>query len=154
MDAAAHERFMRLALSEARKGLGSTSPNPAVGAVLVLGGKIVARGHHQGAGQPHAEVACLAAAKGPMAKGAVLFVTLEPCSTTGRTPPCTEAIIAAGIREVVIGAIDVNPRHSGRGIELLRAAGVKVRVGILEQMCIGDHPTGLRGILDGFQPAG
>lgn len=136
MDAAAHERFMRLALSEARKGLGSTSPNPAVGAVLVLGGKIVARGHHQGAGQPHAEVACLAAAKGPMAKGAVLFVTLEPCSTTGRTPPCTEAIIAAGIREVVIGAIDVNPRHSGRGIELLRAAGVKVRVGILEQKCI------------------
>lgn len=126
---------MRTALNEARKGLGHTSPNPAVGSVLVSDGKIVARGHHRAAGQPHAEVACLTRAKGPITRNAVLYVTLEPCSTTGRTEPCTQAIIAAGIRHVVIGAIDPNPRHSGRGIELLRAAGVKVRSGVLEAEC-------------------
>ncbi|MEO5720205.1 MAG: bifunctional diaminohydroxyphosphoribosylaminopyrimidine deaminase/5-amino-6-(5-phosphoribosylamino)uracil reductase RibD [Chthoniobacterales bacterium] len=136
MDAAVAERFMRLALSEAEKGVGATSPNPAVGAVLVTGGTVVAQGHHQGAGQPHAEVACFESAKEPIQKSSVLYVTLEPCSTTGRTPPCTDAIIAAGVREVVVGAVDVNPRHAGRGVELLRAAGVKVHVGVLEHECI------------------
>ena len=136
MHTAADERFMRLALAEARKGLGCTSPNPAVGAVLISAGKIIARGHHRGAGQPHAEVACLRSINTPIPKTAVLYITLEPCSTTGRTPPCTEAIIAAGIRHVVIGAIDVNPRHRGRGIKMLRAAGVDVRSGIMEQECM------------------
>ncbi len=127
---------MRLALGEAQKGVGATSPNPAVGAVLVVRGKVVARGHHEGAGKPHAEVTCLRSAETPVRKGSVLYVTLEPCSTTGRTPPCTQAIIAAGIKEVVVGAIDVNPRHGGRGLEVLRAAGIKVRVGILERECV------------------
>ncbi len=136
MDAAAHERFMRLALAEARKGLGSTSPNPAVGAVLVVKDRVIAQGHHREAGQPHAEAECLEEVRGSIPKGAVLFVTLEPCSTTGRTPPCTDAIIAAGIREVVIGTVDVNPCHAGRGLDQLRAAGMKVRVGVLEQECI------------------
>lgn len=126
---------MRMAINEAGKGLGHTSPNPAVGSVLVTGGKVMARGHHRGAGQPHAEVACLAAAKGPIPRDAVLYVTLEPCSTTGRTPPCTNAILAAGIREVVVGAIDPNPRHAGLGIQILRAAGVKVRSGVMEPHC-------------------
>lgn len=126
---------MRLALAEAQKGVGATNPNPAVGAILVSAGKIVARGHHEGAGQPHAEVTCLQSATLPIRKGSVLYVTLEPCSTTGRTPPCTRAIIDAGIKEVVVGAIDVNPRHAGRGLDLLRAAGIKVRVGILEREC-------------------
>ncbi len=136
MATAADERFMRLALREARLGLGRTSPNPAVGAVLVHNGKIVATGHHCGAGQPHAEVACLAAIRSPVPKSAVLYVTLEPCSTTGRTPPCTGAIIAAGVRQVVIGAVDVNPRHSGRGLGLLRAAGLEVRSEVLEAECV------------------
>ncbi len=136
VDVHADQRFMRLAFAEAQKGVGATSPNPAVGAVFVFGGKVVARGHHEGAGQPHAEVTCLQSAKLPIRKGSVLYVTLEPCSTTGRTPPCTQAIIDAGIKEVVVGAIDVNPRHAGRGLDLLRAAGIKVRVGILERECI------------------
>ncbi len=135
MSIADDEAFMRLALEEARKGAGATSPNPAVGAILVVKGKVVARGHHEGAGQPHAEAVCLAAAEASLQKKGVLYVTLEPCSTTGRTPPCTKAIIAAGIREVVIGTIDVNPRHGGRGIKVLEAAGIKVRVGVLEQEC-------------------
>ncbi|MEP6811213.1 MAG: bifunctional diaminohydroxyphosphoribosylaminopyrimidine deaminase/5-amino-6-(5-phosphoribosylamino)uracil reductase RibD, partial [Chthoniobacterales bacterium] len=135
MSAADDERFMRVALSEARKGLGATSPNPAVGAVLISDRRVVARGHHRGAGQSHAEIACLQSSSRPVKKSDVLYVTLEPCSTTGRTPPCTEAIIEAGIREVVIGAIDLNPRHAGKGVKILGAAGIKVRVGVLEQQC-------------------
>lgn len=126
---------MRAALREARKALGRTSPNPTVGAVLVLGGKIVAKGHHRGAGFPHAEIMCLRAAKARLDPEAVLYVTLEPCSTEGRTPPCTTAIIEAGVREIVVGAVDVNPRHSGQGIEALRHAGLIVRTGVLEQEC-------------------
>jgi diaminohydroxyphosphoribosylaminopyrimidine deaminase/5-amino-6-(5-phosphoribosylamino)uracil reductase len=129
------EKFMRAALAEAKKGLGRTSPNPAVGAVLVANGKIIARGHHRGAGLPHAEIECLRARKGTTLTGATLYVTLEPCSTTGRTPPCTEALIAAGIRNVVVGAIDVNPRHAGRGIKLLRKGGVNVCTGVLAPEC-------------------
>ena len=89
---------MRAALREARKGLGQTSPNPAVGAVLVIDGKIVAKGHHERAGWPHAEIECLRSFKKPIPKSAILYVTLEPCSTTGRTGPCTDAIIEAGVR--------------------------------------------------------
>ena len=118
------DRFMRAALGEARKGLGKTSPNPAVGAVLVAKNKIVARGHHRAAGEPHAEVECLKGVRGAMARGVVMYLTLEPCSTVGRTGPCTDAIIRSGIKSVVIGSLDVNPRHRGRGIALLRDAGI------------------------------
>ncbi len=130
------ERFMRLALREARRGLGQTSPNPAVGAVIVRGGRIIARGFHQRAGLPHAEIEAIRALKKPeLARGATLYVTLEPCSTHGRTPPCVEAIIGAGFARVVIGAIDPNPAHAGRGVGLLRAAKIAVTAGVLEVEC-------------------
>lgn len=125
---------MRAALREARKGLGATHPNPTVGAVIVAGGKIVARGWHHGAGQPHAEIEALRAMKKPP-QGATLYVTLEPCSTHGRTPPCTEAITSAGIRRVVYGATDPNPSHAGRAFALLTSAGVRVTAGVLEKEC-------------------
>lgn len=126
---------MRAALLEAKKGLGHTSPNPAVGAVLVVNGKIVAKGHHKLAGSPHAEIECLRRFKGRVSRSAVLYVTLEPCSTTGRTPPCTDAITEAGVRRLVIGATDPNPSHAGRGIERLKRAGLKVRAGVLAEEC-------------------
>ena len=129
------ERFMRDALREARKGLGRTSPNPTVGAVLVLRNRIVARGHHRHAGAPHAEIECLRSFRGKIPKGATLYVTLEPCSTQGRTGACTDEIIRAGIKHVVIGATDPNPRHRGRGIELLRDGGVEVGTGVLAEEC-------------------
>jgi diaminohydroxyphosphoribosylaminopyrimidine deaminase/5-amino-6-(5-phosphoribosylamino)uracil reductase len=127
------EQFMSRALTEGRKGLGVTSPNPAVGAILVRQGRIIARGHHRGAGKAHAEVDCLR--KVSDAKAATLYVTLEPCSTHGRTPPCVDYIAQRGLRRVVIGAIDPNPQHRGRAIELLRAGGIEVASGILEREC-------------------
>src|SRR5437016_7128318 len=135
MDRGRDEKFMRAALNEAKKGLGQTSPNPAVGAVLVVGNRIVARGHHRRAGRDHAEVECLRNFPGAVPARATLYVTLEPCSTEGRTAPCTNAILQAGIKNVVVGAIDVNPRHSGKGILRLRNAGVNVREGILADEC-------------------
>src|SRR3982750_860916 len=124
MPTSADETFMWAALAEARKGVGQVSPNPAVGAILVQGGRITASGYHRAPGLPHAEVECLAAAPRRSLRTATLFVTLEPCSTTGRTPPCTQAIVKAGVGRVVIGATDPNPLHSGRGINELRAAGL------------------------------
>ena len=129
------ETFMRAALVEARRGLGLTSPNPAVGAVLVIDGKIVTKGHHKRAGSPHAEIECLRGFDKPIPKSAVLYVTLEPCSTTGRTGPCTGAIIESGIRRLVIGETDPNPKHAGHGIDLLKKAGVNVRAGVLAREC-------------------
>jgi diaminohydroxyphosphoribosylaminopyrimidine deaminase/5-amino-6-(5-phosphoribosylamino)uracil reductase len=129
------EIFMRAALLEARSGLGQTSPNPAVGAVLVIDRRIVAKGHHKRAGWPHAEIGCLRSFKKPVPKNAILYVTLEPCSTTGRTGPCTDAIVEAGVRRLVIGATDPNPRHVGHGIELLKQAGLNVRAGVLAKEC-------------------
>lgn len=126
---------MRAALAEAEKGRGRTSPNPMVGAVLVREGEIVARGHHRGAGLPHAEIECLQAYATPISPNETLYVTLEPCSTAGRTPPCARALIAAGLRHLVVGAIDPNPLHAGRGIELLREAGTMVRTGVLGAEC-------------------
>jgi diaminohydroxyphosphoribosylaminopyrimidine deaminase/5-amino-6-(5-phosphoribosylamino)uracil reductase len=126
---------MRAALKEAKEALGQTSPNPAVGAVLVVGNQIVAKGRHRGAGRNHAEVECLRNFAAPVPARATLYVTLEPCSTEGRTAPCTDAILQAGIRNVVVGAIDVNPRHSGKGIVQLRNAGVSVRQGVLADDC-------------------
>ena len=130
-----HERFMRSALAEARKSIGQTSPNPAVGAVLVVGNRIVARGHHRRAGSPHAEIECLRSFRRKIPKNATLYVTLEPCSTRGRTGACTDEIIRAGVNSVVIGATDPNPRHRGRGIEILRSAGIEVRAGGLAEEC-------------------
>jgi len=132
----ADEKFMRAALREAAKGVGQTSPNPAVGAVIERGGRIVARGWHRRAGEAHAEIEALRALKKPaLARGATLYVTLEPCSTHGRTPPCCDAIRAAGFARVVIGAIDPNPSHAGRGMKLLRAAGIDVTTGVLGEEC-------------------
>lgn len=126
-------RFLRLALRLARRAQGFTSPNPLVGAVLVKRGRIIGRGWHHRAGDPHAEIEALrdAARRGQSAKGATLYVTLEPCCTHGRTPPCTDALIAAGLRRVVAAATDPNPHHAGRGFELLRRAGVCVQHGVL-----------------------
>jgi diaminohydroxyphosphoribosylaminopyrimidine deaminase/5-amino-6-(5-phosphoribosylamino)uracil reductase len=127
-------RWMRLALAEAERGRGTTSPNPVVGAVVVRDGGVVATGFHERAGGPHAEVAALAAA-GALARGATVVVTLEPCCHTGRTGPCTEALIRAGVARVVVGAGDPNPRVAGGGIAALRAAGVEVEVGVLADEC-------------------
>ena len=131
-------RYMRLALHEAARGLGRTSPNPAVGALIVSadGRRILAHGWHRAAGQPHAEIEALRALSDPRAAaGATLYVTLEPCSTHGRTPPCTAAILNADLARVVVGAVDPNPAHAGRGLTLLRTAGVQVRAGVLGAEC-------------------
>ncbi len=131
------EQFMRVALRLARRGYGWTSPNPMVGAVLVRGGRIIGRGWHHRAGQPHAEIEALADAqrRGDSPQSTTLYVTLEPCCTHGRTPPCTAAIKAAGIAAVVIGAIDPNPAHSGKGLRILRRAGIRVTKGVLAADC-------------------
>jgi diaminohydroxyphosphoribosylaminopyrimidine deaminase/5-amino-6-(5-phosphoribosylamino)uracil reductase len=119
---------MRVALRLARRGYGRTSPNPMVGAVLLKRGRIIGQGWHRRAGGPHAEIVALrdAAARAQDVRGATLYVTLEPCCTYGRTPPCTQAIIAAGLKRVVVGATDPNPAHAGRGFTILRRAGLDV----------------------------
>lgn len=121
--------FMSEALALARRGLGRTRPNPAVGAVVVKGGRIVGRGFHARAGGPHAEVGALAEA-GSRARGATLYVTLEPCSHFGRTPPCAPAVVSAGLTRVVVGTGDPNPRVRGRGLRILQRAGVETVVGV------------------------
>jgi diaminohydroxyphosphoribosylaminopyrimidine deaminase/5-amino-6-(5-phosphoribosylamino)uracil reductase len=128
---------MRQALSLARRGIGRTSPNPAVGALLVRRDRILGRGWHHAAGQPHAEIEALKDARRQHHRthGATLYVTLEPCSTSGRTPPCTQAIIQAGIRRVVIGTLDPNPAHQGRGPRHLQNAGLQITSGILNHDC-------------------
>jgi len=133
---ATDEDWMRAALQEAAKGLGRTNPNPAVGAVIVKNNRLLSSGWHRSAGQPHAEVEALRALKNPAsAKGATIFITLEPCSTHGRTPPCTDAIVAAGISRVVYGATDPNPRHAGAADAILINSGVQVTKGVLEAEC-------------------
>lgn len=128
--------FMRQAIAMARRGLGRTAPNPAVGAVLVEPAtqSIVSRGWTQPGGRPHAEPHAIGRA-GSSARGATLYVTLEPCSHHGRSPPCVDAILAAGIKRVVCGLEDPDPRVAGRGIERLRQAGVSVDVGVLRKEC-------------------
>jgi len=143
------EEFMRAALAEAKRALGRTSPNPAVGAVLVIDNHIVSRGHHREAGRAHAEIECLRNFGARIPARATLYVTLEPCSTAGRTAPCTNAIIKAGLEELVIGATDLNPRHSGRGIAELRSAGVRVRDGILAEECTRLNETFNKWIVTG-----
>ncbi|MCS7173534.1 MAG: bifunctional diaminohydroxyphosphoribosylaminopyrimidine deaminase/5-amino-6-(5-phosphoribosylamino)uracil reductase RibD [Armatimonadetes bacterium] len=124
--------WMRRALALARSAEGRTSPNPLVGAVVVREGQEVGCGHHAAPGEPHAEVVALRAA-GPLARGATLYVNLEPCDHHGRTPPCTEAILATGIARVVVAHEDPDPRVRGKGISRLRAAGLEVEVGVLEE---------------------
>ena len=129
-------RFIQAALREARKGLGRTLPNPAVGAVVVKNGKILSRGWHRAAGLPHAEVEAISKLQSrALSRGATLYVTLEPCSTQGRTPPCTSAIIEAGFRRVVFGTTDPNPRHAGRAEKILRTGGIEVTSGVLADEC-------------------
>ena len=130
-----HEHFMRRALLAARRGWGETHPNPMVGALVVEDGEIVAEGHHAKAGEPHAEVNALRSLGRKPRPNATLYVTLEPCCTHGRTPPCTEAIVDAGITRVVAGATDPNPAHAGKGFEILRAGGVEVTSDILAAEC-------------------
>ena len=131
-------RFMALALALGRRGLGRTWPNPAVGAVIVKDGAIVGRGFTQDGGRPHAEVEALRRA-GQAARGATLYVTLEPCSHHGKTPPCADAIIAAGIARVVSALEDPNPEVAGQGHARLRAAGIAVEVGIGAEEARRDH---------------
>lgn len=126
------KNYMKLALSLAKKRKGYTHPNPTVGAVVVKEGKIVGLGYHEKAGKPHAEVMALGQA-GEKAKGATLYVTLEPCTHFGRTPPCTDAIIRSGIKRVVVATLDPNPLMSGKGVEKLRNAGIEVDVDVCEK---------------------
>ena len=134
---------MRAALQLARRGYGTTSPNPMVGAILVNGGKVIGRGWHRRAGEPHGEIEAIrdALKRGNSPKGATLYVTLEPCSTQGRTPPCTKAIIEAGIKGVVIGARDPNPKHCGKGFGILKRAGIGVAHGVLAAECTEINET-------------
>lgn len=128
----AHRAFMQRALALARQAKGRTSPNPLVGAVIVKDGKVIGEGYHQKAGTPHAEVHALNAA-GENAKGATLYTNLEPCCHWGRTPPCTAAVIQAGIANVYIAEVDPNPSVAGKGIRQLEEAGIRVHVGICPQ---------------------
>jgi diaminohydroxyphosphoribosylaminopyrimidine deaminase/5-amino-6-(5-phosphoribosylamino)uracil reductase len=135
-----YERYMDIALRLALKGKGRTSPNPMVGALVVKDNKIVGQGYHKKAGGPHAEVFALDEAN-DKAKGATLYVTLEPCSHFGRTPPCTERILESGIKEVVVAMRDPNPLNNRRGIRILKNHGLKVVLGICE-----DKAKGLNGV--------
>lgn len=128
------EKFMRMALAQARKGRGKTHPNPAVGAVIVRRNSVIASGWHRGAGRPHAEIEAIRA-WGKSTKGATIYITLEPCSTHGRTPPCTDAIISGKFARVVYGATDPNPDHQGRARRILKKAGIAVTEGVLGEEC-------------------
>jgi diaminohydroxyphosphoribosylaminopyrimidine deaminase/5-amino-6-(5-phosphoribosylamino)uracil reductase len=143
----ADRRFMQLALTLGRRGLGRASPNPAVGAIVVKDGVIVARGWTQPGGRPHAEPEALKRA-GEAARGATLYVTLEPCSHFGKSPPCADAIIAAGIARVVASIGDPNPEVAGQGFANLRAAGIAVDVGLGATEATHDHAGHIRRIRD------
>ncbi len=127
------EQWMRLALDEAQKGIGRTAPNPPVGAVIVKDGIMLGRGWHRAAGQPHAEREALADAAGKNVAGSTVYITLEPCSTQGRTPPCTQGLIDAGVARVVYACVDRNPSHAGRADALLKAAGIEVVSGVCQE---------------------
>lgn len=145
---AADLHFMQIALTLGRRGLGRTWPNPAVGAVIVKDGVIVGRGWTQPGGRPHAEPDALARA-GDRARGATLYVTLEPCSHVGKSPPCTDAVIAAGIARVVSAIEDPNPQVAGQGHARLRAAGIAVDVGLCADEAARDHAGHFRRVREG-----
>jgi diaminohydroxyphosphoribosylaminopyrimidine deaminase / 5-amino-6-(5-phosphoribosylamino)uracil reductase len=147
MSKAADQRFMQLALTLGRRGQGRTWPNPAVGAVVVKDGVIVGRGWTQPGGRPHAEPEALARA-GEAARGATLYVTLEPCSHVGKSPPCVDAVVAAGIARVVSAIEDPNPEVAGRGHAKLRAAGITVDIGLGAADAARDHAGHFRRIRD------
>ncbi len=128
------ESFMKRALSLARKGKGWTSPNPMVGCVVVKEGRIIAEGYHKRFGENHAEINAIESASEPL-EGSTFYVTLEPCSHHGKTPPCVDRIIDSGAASVVAGVLDPNPAVSGRGIEKLKSHGIETRVGVLEEKC-------------------
>ena len=144
----ADRRYMQLALTLGRRGLGRTWPNPAVGAIVVRDGVIVGRGSTQPGGRPHAEPEALRRA-GEAARGATLYVTLEPCSHFGKSPPCADAIIAAGISRVVAAIEDPNPEVAGKGHAKLRAAGITVDVGLFAEEAARDHAGHFRRVRDG-----
>src|ERR1700719_4652505 len=144
---AADQRFMQLALTLGRRGLGRTWPNPAVGAVVVKDGVIVGRGWTQAGGRPHAEPESLKRA-GEAARDATLYVTLEPCSHFGKSPPCADAIIAAGVSRVVASIEDPNPEVAGQGFAKLRAAGITVDIGLGVAEATHDHAAHHRRIRD------
>ncbi|MBS4912791.1 MAG: bifunctional diaminohydroxyphosphoribosylaminopyrimidine deaminase/5-amino-6-(5-phosphoribosylamino)uracil reductase RibD [Veillonella sp.] len=128
------EQYMARAMTLAARAVGQTYPNPMVGAVVVKDGRIIGEGYHHKAGEPHAEVHALRAA-GEAAKGATLYVTLEPCAHYGKTPPCAKRVIEAGIARVVVSVVDTNPLVAGKGIAMLKAAGIEVTTGVLEKEC-------------------
>lgn len=132
--------YLHEAVRLAMKGAGRVEPNPRVGALVVKGSEVIARGYHRRYGGPHAEAAALKKA-GERAAGAELYITLEPCSTQGKTPPCTEAVMRSGVRRVVVGAVDPDPRHGGAGLDQLRQAGIDVTL-IENEAC--------RDLLNGF----
>ncbi len=129
------ERYMRVALNRAQRGIGHCAPNPAVGCVLVKGGVILAAAHTAKGGRPHAEALALETA-GAQAKGATAYVTLEPCAHHGQTPPCAQSLIDAGVRRVVVACTDPDPRVSGQGIRMLVDAGIDVNIGVLEEAAL------------------
>lgn len=141
---------MRLALEQAARGLGRTAPNPPVGCVLVQGEEVVGQGFHPRAGDPHAEVFALREA-GERARGATAHVTLEPCSHHGRTPPCADALIAAGVARVVVAALDPNPQVAGQGVRRLREAGIEVTVGVGEAEALRQQ-SGFRALVTRGRP--
>lgn len=145
------EDFMHLALVEGRKALPACLPNPPVGCVLVKDGKVMASGYTQPPGQHHAEAMALAQVSGDLS-GVTAFVTLEPCSFHGRTPSCAKALVARGIRRVVVATLDPDPRNAGAGIEILRAAGVEVSVGVLEHAAREDMGAYLGSVANRCPP--
>lgn len=141
-------KYMEMALSQAVKGMGRTSPNPCVGAVIVKDGEVVGKGFHKKAGTPHAEIHALADA-GTIAREATMYVTLEPCNHTGKTPPCSHAVANAGIKRVVVGMRDPNPLVDGSGIDYLRDRGIEVKAGVLEDKCVDINRPFLKHIATG-----
>ncbi len=141
--------FMKKALSLARRGEGRVSPNPMVGAVIVKNGGIIGRGYHRRFGAPHAEVVALEEA-GDSARGGTLYLNLEPCTHFGKTPPCVDEIIKKGIKEVVVAMKDPNPINNGKGIRILRKAGIKVKVGVLAEEAIRLNETFIKWVRKGI----
>ncbi len=130
------EFYMLRAAELAQRALGNTTPNPIVGAVIVRNGEIIGEGWHTKAGAPHAEIEAIRSAEGKELEGATIYVTLEPCSSWGRTPPCTDAIIRNKFSRVVIGCLDPNPKHAGKAVEILRGQGIEVTSGVAEKHCL------------------
>lgn len=149
MNSEVDRHYMLLALKEAKKGLGRTSPNPCVGAVIVKNNKVIAKGYHRKAGTAHAEVNAIRQATEVVA-GATMYVTLEPCNHVGKTPPCTRAIIESRISRVVVGMKDPNPLVNGKGIDFLRSCGIAVTSGVLEEECKEINVSFIKHIVTGL----